>query len=397
MSQNQFEIIPINDDPYADATLLGHSEIVNTLKKFILSDTMISASSIAIHGDWGSGKTSIMRTIEKQLEEEDVEVIFFDAWAYENSNPPLGLISEIARKTNPTKAKKIIEIAAFILVQNFTGINIKNLIDDMRDDTKKPLNFHKEINDVVKRVGKKFIILIDDLDRCSIENTLQILALMKLFLSVEKCLCIAGVDFRRLQQAWKMKYKIEEKTKDDKTTVKDESKDYLDKIFQIRVAIPVPNEDRVKEYYGHITKNMPAPLLSLFAEIGPSNPRAIKRLLNLISYRTFLLNNDASKLISSCLWCLLEYRYENENLIKMSKALELQSSSLVDVIFNDRKDKVRSTMNGTGSEITKIIAKKEIWNFFIYANTVVNDQSISPADLKNDFEILSTLTTELER
>ena len=49
--------------PVGDAKLLGHNEIVQSLEKFLSSENTIGPLTIAIHGDWGSGKTSLMKTI----------------------------------------------------------------------------------------------------------------------------------------------------------------------------------------------------------------------------------------------------------------------------------------------------------------------------------------------
>jgi tRNA A37 threonylcarbamoyladenosine biosynthesis protein TsaE len=66
----RFIIKPQADIPVSDATLLDHGSIVETITKFINSDQMITPLSIAIHGDWGSGKTSLMKTLEKKLQEK---------------------------------------------------------------------------------------------------------------------------------------------------------------------------------------------------------------------------------------------------------------------------------------------------------------------------------------
>ena len=72
---------------------------------------------------------------------------------------------------------------------------------------------------------KKLIILIDDLDRCDVENSLQILSVLKLFLDIENIICIAAVDYKRLENAWLRKYTIQDKMHQN------DAKQYLDKIF----------------------------------------------------------------------------------------------------------------------------------------------------------------------
>lgn len=389
MSSEIFEIIPLNDNPINDARLLGHDTIVTTLKNFIESEHMLSASSIAVDGDWGSGKTSVMQTVQKKIDQNKVKVLFFEAWKYEYTNPALGLVTELAKMGDLQKAQRIIEVAAFLLLEKFVGLPFDQIVAKIRDEINEPINFHKSIQEIVNGINKKLLIIIDDLDRCDIENTLQILALMKLFLSVDNCVTIAAVDFQRLEQAWKIKYQVK-----DETNSKD-SKNYLDKIFQIRIAIPEPYLARIQEYYGHITKNMPRELLLIFSKVGPKNPRSIKRLLNLITFRTFLLDNELSRMYSSCIWSILEYHMTNDSLTYLEERLPEQGMSISKLMYL-----------GTWKEIEKYITnvmptkKREQWDLqkiriiFEQGNALLKKLDITEFDFKTDLGILYNNTKE---
>ena len=65
----------------------------------------------------------------------------------------------------------------------------------------------KEIEGILKEtVGKKLVIFIDDLDRCSMENTLAMLESMKLFLMVDNVIAVVAVDMEKIESAWGVKY-----------------------------------------------------------------------------------------------------------------------------------------------------------------------------------------------
>ena len=91
---------------------------------------------------------------------------------------------------------------------------------------------------------KKLVIIIDDLDRCDVENALQLLTVTKLFLDIENCICIAAVDFNRLKQAWHQKYRTDNSTSGSDS----DGSEYLDKIFQVRIGIPRPSAEQIREY-----------------------------------------------------------------------------------------------------------------------------------------------------
>lgn len=385
----EFKLKPVNDNPTNSARLLGHDVIVQTLKEFIESNEMISSSSVAIHGDWGTGKTSIMTTLHSKLDNEKIEVLFFEAWKYEYTNPSLGLIAEITEKylkKDVALAQNIIKAAIYILTDKFLGLDLNQTERVIRGNRERMISLTDELKKIIAHINKRLVIIIDDLDRCDVENALQILSLMKLFLSVDNCVIIAAVDFKRLQQAWKKKYQILDSDDND-------SRDYLDKIFQIRIAIPVPTRQRIREYLLSLTENMPHELQELFPMFSPSNPRAIKRMLNLISYRSYLLNSP-HKIYSSCLWTLLEQKLGNETLVRLCDAIDRQSS-LADFIVSRNIQEMKDVVNKYGvRKLLETIDFGILEVFLQRANTLVMGYGVVPNDLKNDFAILYVNTRE---
>ena len=251
-------------------------------------------------------------------------------------------------------------------------------------------SFSKELEKVIKesREGnQKLIIMIDDLDRCDVENTLLILSIMKLFLDIEDCICIVAVDFNRLQQAWKAKYQVTDK--DDK------GKEYLEKIFQIKVSLPKPTSDQVKEFVEELVPDMPDELLSLFAEIGPKNPRSIKRIMNLIKFRTQMLNSDFAN-ESSTLWSLLENAITNKNLILAHNGLKRQGASLGQFIINvddGNIDRYATLMTNHISNPEPNTIDK-LRKFLLLGNKYVKKFNIINVNLDTNFDTLSNLTNE---
>jgi hypothetical protein len=73
---------------------LDRKSIIHCLKQFMLGEDLVSPVAIGIYGDWGSGKTSVMRALVHDLQETDwgkktTLTLWFDAWKYARSENAL--------------------------------------------------------------------------------------------------------------------------------------------------------------------------------------------------------------------------------------------------------------------------------------------------------------------
>ncbi|NIO36222.1 hypothetical protein GTO27_00800, partial [Candidatus Bathyarchaeota archaeon] len=71
------------DEPIDNATRFGFDVYSKALATIIKSKELQTPFTIAIHGDWGSGKTSLMKTVSRKLESVDekevkMKTIWFD-------------------------------------------------------------------------------------------------------------------------------------------------------------------------------------------------------------------------------------------------------------------------------------------------------------------------------
>ncbi|MDE1862846.1 MAG: hypothetical protein KGI33_08035 [Thaumarchaeota archaeon] len=241
---------------------------------------------------------------------------------------------------------------------------------------------------------KKLLIIIDDLDRCDVENTLLILSIMKLFLSVKNCICIAAVDFKRLRHAWQVKYGF--KTENN---LEDEGREYLEKIFQIRIGIPLPTEDEMNEYIKNLAPSMPDKLRTMFSKLAKKNPREIKRLLNLISYRGMLLNDDNGNTVA-CLWTLLEQISSNEKLIKIVDLWAKNGTQLGEIISNydPSVDPTSKILDRNATDDLKkqllVFRSSDFYYFLSSSKEIAVELGITKDVLNQKFDVLYKATNE---
>ncbi|MEZ4701535.1 MAG: SUMF1/EgtB/PvdO family nonheme iron enzyme [Rhodothermales bacterium] len=145
--------------------------------------------------------------------------------------------------------------------------------------------FQDEFEQLIRKVltwhGRRLVVFIDDLDRCLPEKAIEVLEAIKLFMDVEGCIFVLGLDRDVIARGIEMKYR--ERGADDRQFAIDGAS-YLEKIIQVPFRIP-PIEPGVM---GSFVRNMmPEPLSAcgdIFAAGMGESPRQVKRTVN-----TFLL------------------------------------------------------------------------------------------------------------
>ena len=171
-----------------------------------------SGFSFSINGDWGSGKTWILKELEKQLIDENNYLIFhYNAWENDFYDEPLvAILSVMIEKLNEiTKQKSLYESALDELIKEalndlkllicgpfheVTKIDLEKSIEYKKGifkrikqgtkisskeiDTFLPLqNALKTVRDNIQKLSAKLhiIIVIDELDRCLPEYAIKVL------------------------------------------------------------------------------------------------------------------------------------------------------------------------------------------------------------------------------
>jgi hypothetical protein len=280
---------------------------INGLTSFIKNcNTPIT---MAIQGDWGTGKTSIMSMIKNKIEQdnkENVHLVWFNTWQFSQFNMgdqlPLLMMSKlvgaVGDKNSETsqKVKKILAGVSSFALGYLTGgaskgEEIKEVFAgdfvDQIDQLKK--DFQDLIN---KKAGEdgRVIIFVDDLDRLQPGKAVELLEVLKLFLDCEKCVFVLAIDYGVVSRGVKEKYG------DDFSEEK--GKSFFDKIIQVPFKMPVADYDitnYVRKSFADIGIELPSDArtevyVNLIRDSIGNNPRSMKRLFN--SY--LLLNQIAS-------------------------------------------------------------------------------------------------------
>lgn len=263
---------------------------INGLTSFIKNcNTPIT---MAIQGDWGTGKTSIMSMVKNKIEKEnngDIHLVWFNTWQFSQFNMgdqlPLLMMSKLVGAVGDKnseasqKVKKILAgVSSFALGYLTSGASrgeeIKEVFSgdfvDQIDQLKK--DFQDLIN---KKAGDdgRVIIFVDDLDRLQPGKAVELLEVLKLFLDCEKCVFVLAIDYGVVSRGVKEKYG------DDFSEEK--GKSFFDKIIQVPFKMPVADYDitnYVRKSFADIGIELPSDVFSSLIHLDDNVSLNIKYL-----------------------------------------------------------------------------------------------------------------------
>ena len=311
---------------YSEADLFGIQKYQNALIKFIkLTDTPIT---IALQGEWGSGKTSLMNQLRYELCDKDDAPYFpvwINTWQFSLMKTPsqaimsilegcinqIGALNPNEHKWDESKKKiggifkKMAAVGAKVAASTvgvdgevvdglFGGESSESDILQLKGEIAKLIDEALKSNP--SKVG--FTFYIDDLDRIDPPVAVEILELLKNIFDLDKCVFILAIDYDVVIKGLKSKF--------GELTDKNERefRAFFDKIIQLPFSMPVASYnvdtflvDALQKIEFFTAKELEdetlAENLSEIARLSVGcNPRSLKRLSNTLSLISIINDSD---------------------------------------------------------------------------------------------------------
>ena len=297
---------------FTDKPLSGRSEdifavgkYINGLSSFILEcDTPMT---VAVQGDWGSGKTSFMMLIQEALGEK-VLPVWFNTWQFSQFNLgdrlPLLLVSRLIdslglKGIQTDSIKSSLRTLGGVLFRvglsaasTVTGLDVAGAAEEAmssgEEDVTEAIStlkdrFQECVKKALEEANKKeqkadrVVFFVDDLDRLEPARAVELLEVLKLFLDCDKCVFLLAIDYSVVSQGIRQKY--------GESLGVDKGRSFFDKIIQLPFKMPVAhykigNFIQAAMEQMHLSVDNAAPYVSLIQTSIGYNPRGMKRLLN---------------------------------------------------------------------------------------------------------------------
>lgn len=285
-------------DTESEEDYLNFGEVSQLAVDILTANNMLPVS-VGVFGNWGAGKSSLLRLIEQNLKEDENDwiIIRFDAWLYQGYDDARAALLEViateltrAVDGNASLAQKTMSLLARVdgframafLAEGaamFAGIptggiiarsagalgnaadgiqnqeEIESLGTATKDANSQARNamkavpgkgppqqiaaIRKEYGDILEELGKPLVVIIDNLDRCLPANAIHTLEAIRLFLFLTNTAFIIAADEDMIRASVADHFK----GASDRHQI-----DYLDKLIQVPIRVPKAGVREVRSY-----------------------------------------------------------------------------------------------------------------------------------------------------
>ncbi|ENA1774620.1 KAP family P-loop domain protein [Yersinia ruckeri] len=285
-------------DKESSEDYLNFGEVSQLAVDVLTTENMLPVS-IGIFGNWGAGKSSLLKLIEQKLEQDDQDwiVINFDSWLYQGYDDARAALLEViataltkaadGNTTLVSKAKRLLSRVDGFRAMGFlaegaalfagvpTGGLLSRSIGAFRNVTdgiqsqeeyealsnlakegkqaagglikpeakKSPPQqidaFRQEYGEILEELGKPLIVVIDNLDRCLPANAIHTLEAIRLFLFLTNTAFIIAADEDMIRSSVADYFKGASQR---------HQIDYLDKLIQVPIRVPKAGVREIRSY-----------------------------------------------------------------------------------------------------------------------------------------------------
>jgi len=310
--------IPDKEIDLLKEDFLGTRPYVETLYK-IVKDCK-PPFTIGLLGGWGTGKSSIIRTLKKKFDEDTnskVKIFIYDAWKYSRDSFRRTFILEFLKYFKIDFQKEIKEkfyvseskntewgISYFIHGKKSTTKTIDPVIypeqfeqifiETIATVTGESKNLGNYIKDIIRKRHplKKIVIAIDNIDRCHRELAIELLLTIKNFLEIPNVVFIIPVDEEGLK-----KYL----SSSNKDTSDQNANEFLRKLFNTTLRIRNFSDNELFDFCSKLNEKYKLgfsdTLSSIISQEFSKNPRRIIQFLNTFQTEVLLAEKQEESTI----------------------------------------------------------------------------------------------------
>lgn len=413
-----------NDKPIENEEndLYGMAPFAERLAKGILNIKNPVGTTIALSGEWGSGKSSTINLVKSYLSnqngndtqneknESPVMISEFKCWWFRGEEAlAIAFLKELIAFLgyDDETRRKIVEIAVemlqrsepvvgYVLSLSTSGVvnaslwkRVIQLVKILFSKKKETLEeLFKELNEKLSSENRRFLIIIDDMDRLAPDEMLAMFRLVKTIGRLPNALYLLAFD-----------RKVAEKVVSNKFPA--EGAQYLEKIIQVNFDLPTPSKDQlIKATKKNIEEICGLPkegnldyyetVISQIIPIYITTPRHVVRLQNTIRLTWPMIANEIN--IADFIALEIIRLYEP----KLFIAIKENAYSLTNQNLNNRLQIINLIVNEIPQNIQENVRNTIIIIFQFLEDINAYDKSITERRICIDYILKSYLKFQPE-
>lgn len=360
----------ISDKPILkpESDILDYSESAKRLAKNLEKTEMNSSFSIGLIAPWGTGKTSYLNLLEYYLDKDKFIVVKFNPRNSKNTTCiQQDFFNELFSKLSSYDLRFSSTFKDYL-----KSINVieENKVISFIFNVSKIWNRENEkdnINNVILRLNKRIIVIVEDFDRLLSDEIIEVFKLIDGNASFSNIIFITAYDKKHVNDIIGKTYSNEEAF-------------FSDKFFNIEQQIPLRPYDKIFAYFeSQLLDRIKADIEEVdFYKSTLSNHiellkkyivtlRDAKRFLNLFAYQ-YVRVKDEVEFRDYFLLYLIKYKYLDEylklykkeiisndissNQMSLSNHSEMKSKDILEILFPETAScKLRSINNNMAFDI----------------------------------------------
>lgn len=229
----------------SDKDLFNMGSLVSRIVNYItFTDVHDAAFSMGIVGEWGDGKTSLMNLVEEKIKEEhkDFIIVHFSPRASKKADfIQEDFLESLKQALSPKHSgidRTIDKYAIAIdVIPDVPLIVSKGLeLLQIRSDKKREIT-RNELLKAIKEIGQRIVIFVDDLDRLTGEELIEVLKVLDTNGAFPNMVFLTSYDKDYVNAVLNNYLHLE-----------NQSRAYTDKYFTVEIRVPLHPSFRLMDY-----------------------------------------------------------------------------------------------------------------------------------------------------
>ncbi|MEL7490206.1 MAG: KAP family NTPase [Pseudomonadota bacterium] len=258
---------PLYDDAPVlnpDDDALGYAPFAKMVAATIRSQSATRGFVFAIHGAWGSGKTTALNFVQHDMTDdgEEITVVKFNPWWFSGQEElthaffeelaiAVGAISQETEKAIRKYARRLSGVTSALKygLKLLPGANhfsdeLMNAIGEILKTTGEAVDAPEPVTKVKDEIGStlvskgaRVLVIIDDIDRLTADEQLQIFKLVKSVADLPNVIYLLAFDADLATGALRARAEYEAQT------------NFLEKIIQAPFDLPTPSRHSLEDWF----------------------------------------------------------------------------------------------------------------------------------------------------